>query len=54
MYEYKEEDLGNIKSLRTIIEFMLNKHYLRLNADIILNYYYTTNIALLFSNGMPM
>ena len=54
MYEYKEEDLENIKALRTIIEFMLREHYLRLNADVIMNYYYTINVALLFSNGIPM
>lgn len=54
MYEYKEEDLWNIKALRTIIEFMLREHYLRLNADSTMNYYYSINVALLFSNGIPM
>lgn len=53
MYEYKEEDLENIKSLRAIIEFMLREHYIRVYADTMMNYYSTINVVLLFSSAPP-
>lgn len=53
MYEYKEEDLENIKALRAIIEFMLREHYIRVYADTTMNYYRTINVVLLFSKTPP-
>lgn len=53
MYEYKEEDLENIKALRAIIEFMLREHYIRVYADTTMDYYWSINVVLLFSSAPP-
>ena len=53
MYEYKEEDLENIQALRAIIEYMLRKHYVRVYADTMIDYYNTINVILLYSSAPP-